>query len=368
MVFLAGLGLAVCAAELLQYLIDDPEWGKKLKKFNVTLLLSAITFFVLLLIPAVWITTHEFPLRFVWGGVGAFISLIIILLVRGKRIPVGLLPPVAIAFLLIDVSGVNILGLDFKPASAILAQGSDLIKAMPQPTPDDPWRIYSPSYSLPQQTAVYSRMELADGVDPLQLGSYARYMAAATGVPASGYSVTLPPFAGGEPSTDNSSYKPDIKLLGMLSVRYIAAQFPLDLQSTSLVGTFGRTWLYEIPDRMPRAWIQQAGTEPGDDPLPVQSFSETADQIDLKVNGPGLLVLSEVVYPGWQAWVDNTPVIIRTVGGLFRGVDLPPGNHSVLMRFQPVSVYIGGSISAILWVLMGWIFLIKKGDPFGLKI
>ncbi len=38
----------------------------------------------------------------------------------------------------------------------------------------------------------------------------------ATGVPSSGYSVTLPDFATGEPATDNIAYTPDADQLGLL--------------------------------------------------------------------------------------------------------------------------------------------------------
>ena len=57
------------------------------------------------------------------------------------------------------------------------------------------FRVFSPSYSIPQQTAAYSNLELVDGIDPLQLASYVTYVNQAAGLSTSQYSVTLPAFA-----------------------------------------------------------------------------------------------------------------------------------------------------------------------------
>ena len=46
------------------------------------------------------------------------------------------------------------------------------------------FRVYSPSYSLPQHVAQRAGLELADGVDPMQVAGYARLMQAATGARA----------------------------------------------------------------------------------------------------------------------------------------------------------------------------------------
>jgi len=72
-------------------------------------------------------------------------------------------------------------------------------------------------------------LALADGVDPLQLRVYARYLTQAAGLPTRpAYSVTLPPFPEGS-DTNNafSDVRPDPDLLGQLGVQYVAAAFPL---------------------------------------------------------------------------------------------------------------------------------------------
>ncbi len=72
------------------------------------------------------------------------------------------------------------------------------------------------------------------------------------------------------------------------------------------------------------------------------------DRLELKVetDGPALLVLSEVFYPGWRARLDGQPVPIHRVNFAFRGVFIPPGSHHLVMVFRPASLALGLAIAA----------------------
>ncbi len=124
------------------------------------------------------------------------------------------------------------------------------------------FRIYSPSYSLPQQIAAKYRLELADGIDPLHLSAYQDFMAAATGIPVSGYTVTIPPFDSADPDLDNLGYSPDPNLLGLLNVRYVLAEYDLPVDGLWLRARFGETRLYENVEAKPRAWVQAGLSSP----------------------------------------------------------------------------------------------------------
>jgi hypothetical protein len=90
------------------------------------------------------------------------------------------------------------------------------------------FRVYSPSYSVPQHVAELVGLELADGVDPLQLHVYADYLTQAAGLEPQGYSVTLPPFPEGDDTrTALQDVVPDAEMLGLLGARYVAAFFPI---------------------------------------------------------------------------------------------------------------------------------------------
>ncbi len=204
------------------------------------------------------------------------------------------------------------------------------------------YRIYSPSYSLPQQLAADYHLQLADGVDPLQLQAYRDYMLVATGIPSPGYSVTLPSFIHGDPTRDTQGYMPELTKLGMLNVRYIVSAYELNLQGLTLRYQSGATRVYENNDAYPRAWVQaDEKPHPLEEIQPAVLDSWEPNQIEVTARGPGLLVLSEMAYPGWQMWVDGRPVQMITVDGIFRGVWIGPGEHRVVNRFIPHSIDLG---------------------------
>lgn len=65
--------------------------------------------------------------------------------------------------------------------------------------------------------------------------------------------------------------------------------------------------------------------------------SLSPDHVEAKVSSAegGLAVFLEAWYPAWQATVDGEPAEIHRVNYLFRGVVVPPGEHTVRMEFRP---------------------------------
>jgi hypothetical protein len=252
-----------------------------------------------------------------------------------------------IAFMLIDLGAVNFLSMQPRAPGSVFQEGEEAavyLSKLP-----GLFRVYSPSYSIPQQTAALYNLQLADGIDPLQISAYINFMEKATGVPTEGYSVTLPPFASGNPQKDNEFFVPDARRLGLLNVRYIAADYDLDSDGLNLIARFGQTRIYENEFALPRAWVQPPGSQVGSNIQPAIIEQYQPDEVDITGQGPGLLVLSEVEYPGWQVWIDGKPGQMVTVAGLLRGVDLPEGQHIIKFLFRPWIVYIGIAIFLITW-------------------
>lgn len=61
----------------------------------------------------------------------------------------------------------------------------------------------------------------------------------------------------------------------------------------------------------------------------------------------GFIVLSEIYYRGWEAWVDGVRVPVERVNYTLRGIALPPGNHRVEMIFRAHSFRTGAVYSAV---------------------
>ena len=350
--FLAGLSLAALGAYSLDHILTGPSL---VEKRRAGLLLAVIAGFALLLSGGIWTLTAGLPLNFAWGTGLALAGAIWISLGLRRQVSTGLWLGFLLGLSLFDLVVVDHSLLVPRSPITVLSEGEAAARYLAaQP---GPFRVYSPSYSLPQQTAAQYRLELADGVDPLQLQSYVSYMEKASGVPGTGYSVTLPPFANGDQARANAASLPDPARLGLLNVRYVVSEFDLPVQGLELEATFGETRIYRNRMALPRAWIQSEDAMPGEQSRPVVLSSRSPDQINLTVEGPGLLVLSEIIYPGWKAWVDGKPAPVQVVAGLLRGVTLEPGPHRVVFAFQPMSIYISLVLAGLGFLLL--VFLVR---------
>jgi hypothetical protein len=82
-------------------------------------------------------------------------------------------------------------------------------------------------------------------------------------------------------------------------------------------------------------------------PEPVAFTSYTPDQMSMRVtaNSDGMLVLSEVYAPGWNAYVDGKKVDLYAADYVLRGIPVPAGEHSVTLRYELRSLQAGTLIS-----------------------
>lgn len=73
------------------------------------------------------------------------------------------------------------------------------------------------------------------------------------------------------------------------------------------------------------------------------------ESVSLRVtsDAPGLLVLTDAHYPGWEATVDGQPAGIVKSDVMFRGVFIDSGEHEVVFRYRPQSVRVGAWLSAL---------------------
>ncbi len=68
--------------------------------------------------------------------------------------------------------------------------------------------------------------------------------------------------------------------------------------------------------------------------------------VNVTATGNNLLFLSESYYPnGWTAYLDGKEVPIYRLNYLFRGVVVPAGTHTLKMKFEPKSFFLGKSAS-----------------------
>ncbi|MEZ4675448.1 MAG: hypothetical protein R2932_14540 [Caldilineaceae bacterium] len=124
------------------------------------------------------------------------------------------------------------------------------------------------------------------------------------------------------------------------------------------------------PDFDPaRQAVVQASTIPasalgdatGNDHVQVTRRDANALSLTVSASSPGLLVLSELWYPGWRATVDGMSTTLLRTNSALRGLLVPGGESVVELWFAPDS-WRAGLISAIAgWILTIIIFIFEKG-------
>ncbi len=73
---------------------------------------------------------------------------------------------------------------------------------------------------------------------------------------------------------------------------------------------------------------------------------------DVSSDKGGIVVFSEIYYPGWEAFVDGQPVEVARVNYLLRAVNVPAGSHKVELTFHPKSIKITETIAYSAYALL----------------
>jgi len=184
---------------------------------------------------------------------------------------------------------------------------------------------------------------------------------------------------------------PQYRLHQILAVKYVFTdwhQLEVPGSIRAKIEQNGQTWyLHEITDPLPRAWMtytvmdtsdrgQALGwlSDPGFNPQQVVILSKQPDlqlpqqapqdsevkivsyapeKIELEVNTPtdGVLVLSEMDYPGWVAAVNGHPVAIWQADAGLRALPLQAGRYAIAFEYRPISFTIGAITSVLSLIL-----------------
>jgi hypothetical protein len=187
------------------------------------------------------------------------------------------------------------------------------------------------------------------------------------------------------------------RLLGILNVKYVTSAQPLPLKMLGYFPDYP-VWLYEIESAVPRAYIAHKTVVERDSktilarlsasefrPLEevilekaasiqrVENFQGEAKisrygnqsvTIDASLNSPGILVLADSFYPGWEAYVDGERREVLRANYFFRGVVVPAGKHQVEFRYAPYSFRLGMAVSLVSLALV--VLLLLAGRKSGL--
>ena len=82
-------------------------------------------------------------------------------------------------------------------------------------------------------------------------------------------------------------------------------------------------------------------------PATIVRDEPTLVEVKAEFEAPGLLVLADSYFPGWQATIDGEPVEIQPANHLFRGVVVPAGQHSIRFAYRPWTLMAGIAASGV---------------------
>ena len=72
------------------------------------------------------------------------------------------------------------------------------------------------------------------------------------------------------------------------------------------------------------------------------------------------MVLTDIYYPGWKAFIDGTETKIYRADGLVRAIFVPEGDHTIEFVYLPESYTIGITISLITALILVAIYFISR--------
>jgi hypothetical protein len=73
----------------------------------------------------------------------------------------------------------------------------------------------------------------------------------------------------------------------------------------------------------------------------VTSYADERIELSVATAEPALLVVSDMVYPGWRATIDGVEHPILPTNLVMRGVVVPAGDHRVTFVYRPVRFAVG---------------------------
>lgn len=96
------------------------------------------------------------------------------------------------------------------------------------------------------------------------------------------------------------------------------------------------------------------------------SFAErtpSRQEFVVQLDQPDQFVVTELLAPGWNVSIDGETAEPIKVEGLFRGVDVPAGDHQIIWSYEPRSFTIGVWISLITLVFLAAVAHIRYWHP-----
>ena len=114
-----------------------------------------------------------------------------------------------------------------------------------------------------------------------------------------------------------------------------------------------------MADQTFRSVLHHSGPAVVDSLAKVTLFSYQPNELEYEVESTtgGVVVFSEIYYPGWTATLDGQPLQLGRVNYVLRAAYVPSGKHVLHMEYKPASVTLTETIAYIAIVILLLIFI-----------
>ncbi|MBP5628666.1 MAG: YfhO family protein [Bacteroidaceae bacterium] len=114
-----------------------------------------------------------------------------------------------------------------------------------------------------------------------------------------------------------------------------------------------------VADQTFRSVLHHSGPAVVDSLAKVTLFSYQPNELEYEVESTtgGVVVFSEIYYPGWTATLDGQPLQLGRVNYVLRAAYVPSGKHVLHMEYKPASVTLTETIAYIAIVILLLIFI-----------
>jgi len=193
--------------------------------------------------------------------------------------------------------------------------------------------------SLPPNIGMNSNLATVNGYGSMVVGRYANYFD--------------PEKKSRDVNNVNISGFSDRKL-DLLGVKYLvldrdlAENEEIEVNSAyKLVFSGSFVKIYENRKSFPRAFIDN-GKKVN---KTIRLYQPNRVDIELDGDDGGQLVLTDVFYPGWEAFIDGRRVPIKSYKNVFRAIDVTENAKLASFLFKPKKFYLGSAISGLFFLI-----------------
>ncbi len=165
--------------------------------------------------------------------------------------------------------------------------------------------------------------------------------------------------------TSQKSWTENKRILDLLNVRFVLAYKKESLDGVDgfrrlLESKKNGDVLYENRSALSRALVGDPERVDQAREAEVREYTPQRVTVNAEADEGDMLILSDVWYPGWKAFVDGRSAPIQRILGAFRGVKLSSGKHEIRFVYEPSSFYVGAWVSFLSLLGCGACLFSKK--------